>query len=180
MNFNPEIHHRRSIRLKGFDYSQEGAYFVTVCAWKKECLFGEIKNGEMLLNEFGEIVMKYWDAIAGHFDNVETDEFVVMPNPIHGIINIVGAQFIAPFRKTTTEKQGVINHAPTIGEIVRAFKAQCTHATNQIRNTSGIPLWQRNYYERIIRTEKELDQIREYIMNNPVQWELDDENPKKG
>ena len=222
MNYNFEKHHRRSIRLKGFDYSQEGAYFVTVCAWNRECLFGEIKNGETMLNEFGEIAMKYWDAIPCHFPYVATDEFVIMPNHIHGIVINVGAQFIAPFRKTTAEKQGVmkkgvinqaptknndlnpdvinegviniaptenngnnpdvvnqgvINHAPTVGKIVRTFKARCTHAINQIRNSPGIPVWQRNYYEHIIRDENELNRIRGYIINNPLQWTDDENNP---
>jgi len=103
-----------------------------------------------------------------------------MPNHIHGIIILpnVGAQFIAPFRKITTDNQGVINHAPTIGEIVRAFRARCTHMINIIRNTPGIPLWQRNYYEHIIRNEPELHAIREYIRDNPLKWDMDEENPQ--
>jgi putative transposase len=195
MTYNPEIHHRRSIRLKEYDYSQAGAYFITVCAWKKENIFGEIKNGEMLLNEYGQIVHGHWDAIPG-LNNAEIDEFIIMPNHIHGIVSLsnVGAQFIAPFRKTTTEKQGVmniapteyngskqgaINHAPTVGEIVRAFKARCTHAINKLRNTPGVPLWQRNYYEHIIRDDRELYAIREYIRYNPLKWDEDEENPKR-
>lgn len=196
MTYNPEIHRRRSIRLKGYDYSQPGAYFVTACVWNKEYLFGEIKDGKMLFNKYGEIVIKCWNAIPSHFVSVACDEFVVMPNHIHGIITIsnVGAQFIAPFRKTMAEKQGdiniaptnnngnnnqgVINHAPTVGGIMRSFKARCTNMINQIRNTPGQPVWQRNYYEHVIRTEKKLNQIREYIVNNPMQWELDIENPQ--
>lgn len=163
MTHNPEFHHRRSLRLTDYDYSQAGAYFVTVCAWQKKCLFGEVKGGEMLLNKYGEIVKECWDAIAGHFTDVETDEFVVMPNHIHGIITMsnVGAQFIAPFQKPTAEKQGVMaenpgamnyaptenngtnqgvmNRAPTVGDIVRAFKARCTHAINRMRNAQGVP-----------------------------------------
>ena len=152
---------------------------MTICAWNRECLFGEIKDGEMLLNEYGRSVREHWDAIAGHFNNLETDEFVVMPNHIHGIVSLsnVGAQFIAPFKKTTTEKQGVMNHAPTIGEIVRAFKARCTRAISKIRNTPGVPVWQRNYYEHIVRTEKELHTIRQYIRYNPLKWAEDEENP---
>lgn len=148
MTYNPEIHHRRSIRLKGYDYSQAGVYFVTVCAWNKEFLFGEIKDGKMLFNEYGEIVMKCWNAIPGHFVNVACDEFMVMPNHIHGIISIsnVGAQFIAPScidrptsRHSVTNQnnqngatnQGVMNHAPTIFHIDGKrnycnFSAPCT------------------------------------------------------
>jgi putative transposase len=178
MTYNPETHHRRSIRLKGYDYSQSGAYFVTVCARDKEYLFGEIKEGKMLLNKYGEIVMECWNTIQNHFVNVACDEFVVMPNHIHGIIKIpnVGAQFIAPIGKTMSKNQGVINHAPTVGEIVRSFKARCTYMINQVGNTTGMTIWQKNYYEHIIRYEKELHQIREYIVNNPMQWELDTEN----
>jgi putative transposase len=179
MTYKSEIHHRRSIRLRNYDYSQAGAYFVTVCAWNRECLFREIKNGDTFLNELGDIVMKCWDLIPTHFPHVEIDEFVVMPNHIHGIVILsnVGAQFIAPFRKTTTEYQGVMNHAPTVGKIVRAFKARCTHMINNVRNTPGGPLWQRNYYEHIIRDESELHRIREYIRDNPVKWHEDEENP---
>jgi REP element-mobilizing transposase RayT len=114
-----------------------------------------------------------------------------MPDHIHVIIVIVGAQFIAPVRNAATENQGVtnqgaINRAPTqnngtntVGEIVRAFKARCTHAINRIRNAPGVPLWQRNYYEHIIRKEPELHAIREYIRHNPLQWDQDEENPAR-
>ena len=178
MTYNSEFHHRRSIRLKDYDYSKAGAYFVTVCVWNRGCLFGEIKDGDMFLNELGDTVMKCWDSIPTHFPHVETDEFIVMPNHAHGIIVLsgVGAQFIAPFRKTTTENQGVMNHAPTVGKIVRAFKARCTHMINNVRNTPGLPVWQRNYYEHVIRDEKELDAIREYIRFNPQKWDEDEEN----
>ena len=184
--------------MKEYDYSQAGAYFVTVCAWKKENIFGEIKSCEMLLNEYGEIVMKCWDDLSNYYPNAQLDEFSVMSNHIHGIVSLsnVGAQFIAPVRKTTVEKQGVmkkglmnqvptennrskqgaINHAPTVGEIVRAFKARCTHAINKIRNTPGVPVWQRDYYEHIIRDDRELHTIRQYIRYNPSKWDEDEEN----
>jgi len=179
MTYNPEIHRRRSIRLKGYDYAQAGAYFVTICTWNKECLFGEIANGTSKLNKYGEMVMKCWNEISGHFFHVKTDEFIIMPNHIHGIITInnVGAQFIAPFGKTTSEKLGVINHAPTIGGVVRSFKARCTYMINQLRDTPGTPVWQRNYYERVIRDDRELYSIREYIRYNPLKWDEDEENP---
>ena len=195
MIYNPEIHHRRSIRLKGYEYSQMGAYFVTICAWNKECIFGEIKNSAMELNEFGAMVLKCWEAIPGHLTNVGCDEFVVMPNHIHGIITItnVGAQFIAPsyvnchtschsaINQTNPKNvtnQGAINHAPTVGGVVRSFKARCTYMINQIRNIPGTPLWQRNYYDHIIRDNKELQAIREYIRYNPLKWNEDEENTK--
>jgi REP element-mobilizing transposase RayT len=197
MTYNPEIHHRRSIRLKGYDYSRVGAYFVTVCAWNKECLFGEIKDGEMLFNEYGEIVMKCWDAIPSHFPHVETDEFIVMPNHVHGIVFInncrgeVSSPFsevVAPNSKTKTasiqsRKTPEGGETPplrkfTLGQIVAYFKYQTAKQINQICNTPGQTVWQRNYYEHIIRDERELQAIREYIRYNPLKWDEDEENPK--
>jgi putative transposase len=129
---------------------------------------------------------------------VGCDEFVVMPNHIHGIITItnVGAQFIAPscidhqtsrFSSTNQKNkkdaiikmnQGAMNHAPTVGGIVHAFKARCTYMINDIRSTPGTPIWQRNYYEHIIRDDRELQTIREYIRYNPLKWNEDEENPE--
>jgi REP element-mobilizing transposase RayT len=93
MTFNPDIHHRRSIRLRDYDYSQVGAYFVTICAWQRECLFGEIVDGEMRLNEMGRIICAVWNDLPNHYRHVELDEFVAMPNHVHGIIVIVGGGF---------------------------------------------------------------------------------------
>lgn len=179
MKYDSDRHHRRSIRLKGYDYSQTGAYFVTVCMQNGECLFGNIVDGEMRLNDAGQMIQNVWNALPAKYPDIETDEFIVMPNHIHGIIVIVGAQFIAPFKCNAinqNKKQGVINHAPTVGEIVRAFKSRCTHAINKIRNTPGHPVWQRNYYEHIIRNEEEMNRIRNYITSNPVQWAEDVDN----
>ena len=191
MTYNSDIHHRQSIRLKGYYYSQTGAYFVTICARNKECLFGQIKDTEMLFNEYGESVMKCWDATPSHFPHVETDEFIAMPNHVHGIVFInncrgeVSSPFsevVAPDSKIrTTPIQG--GETPplrktTLGQIVAYFKYQSAKHINDIRNTPGVPVWQRNYHEHIIRNEKELQSIREYIVNNPMQWELDTENPK--
>jgi REP element-mobilizing transposase RayT len=191
MTYNPEFHHRQSIRLKGYDYSQSGAYFVTICSWQRECLFGKIANGEMILNEYGEIIMKCWDTIPSYFMNVRCDEFVVMPNHIHGVIfiNNCRGEVSSPFSeivlhnsksKTALQKGGETPplRKITLGQIVACFKYQNVKQINQIRNTPGMPVWQRNYYEHIIRDEKELQTIREYIVNNPMQWELDNENPQ--
>jgi putative transposase len=190
MTYNPEIHHRRSTRLKGYDYSQVGAYFVTVCAWNKECLFGDIVDGEIILNKYGEIIMKCWNAIPEHFMNVGCDEFVVMPNHIHGIITIncrgeVSSPFlevVAPNLKTEsrTKKGGATPplRKITLGQILAYFKYQTAKRINQTRNTSGTPVWQRNYYEHVIRDEKELQAIREYIRYNPLKWDEDKENPE--
>ncbi len=180
MKYDPDKYHRRSIRLKGYDYSEAGAYFVTICTQGRECLFGDIVDGEMRLNDHGEIIEKYWEDLSTHYSCIESDEFVIMPNHFHGIIVIVGAQFIAPFDCDTinqNKKQGAINRAPTVGEIVRAFKARCTHAINHIRTTPGTSLWQCNYYEHIIRNEEEINRIRKYISENPAKWTEDENNP---
>ncbi|ALC16750.1 hypothetical protein DSOUD_1981 [Desulfuromonas soudanensis] len=207
MVFNPEIHHRRSIRLRDYDYSRAGAYFVTICAWQRECLFADIVDGTVRLNDMGRIVLECWDGLPGHYPPVELDVFVAMPNHIHSIIVIndpgfgqgVGARFIAPGPVTPDNQakpdnqgamnqgamnqgamnQGAMNRAPTVGEIVRAFKARCTHAINISRNTPGVPVWQRNYYERVIRDERELAAIRQYIADNPAKWAEDENHPSR-
>jgi putative transposase len=162
---------RRSIRLKGYDYSQDGGYFVTVCAYGRECLFGQIENGQMQLNEYGEIVTDIWRNIPEHYQFVQLDEFVVMPNHIHGIIIIskVGAGF-KPAPTSEVKYHG-------LSEIVRAIKTFSARKINILRNTIGLPVWQRNYYEHIIRDEDNLNRIREYIVTNPVRWHEDENNP---
>jgi putative transposase len=167
--YNPETHHRRSIRLKGFDYSKEGAYFMTICAQERECLFGEVVNGEMVMNEAGARVQAVWDELPCHYPQVRLDAFAIMPNHVHGIVMLttVGARFIAPSSIIAP------NHVPTVGEIVRGFKARCTRAINQMRNTRGVPVWQRNYYEHIIRGEVDYNRIAEYISTNPQRWMSD-------
>ena len=144
------------MRLKGYDYSQAGAYFVTICIQRRECLLGEIVAGEMRLNYAGRIVQDEWNKIREHFPHADIDEAIVKPNHVHGIVimNTVGVQFIAPAVMNETalqnssmnqfRNQGVINPAPTVGNIVRAFKARCTHMINGVHNTPGHPLWQRN------------------------------------
>ncbi len=169
MKYNAEIHHRRSIRLKGYDYSQNGAYFLTVCTHNRECLLGEITDGEMVLNEYGKIVDECWRGLPNHYQNMQLDYFVVMPNHFHGIImiNTVGAGLKPAPTKT---KHG-------LSEFIRALKTFSSKQINQIRNTPGISVWQRNYWEHIIRDEKSLENIRNYIINNPAQWEEDENNP---
>jgi len=169
MKYNPEIHHRRSIRLKDYDYSQEGAYFITICTKNRECIFGRIVDGKMQLNKFGEIVRYTWFDLPNHNTNVELDQFIIMPNHIHGIIIITVGAGSEP---APTQKHGLF-------EIIRQFKTFSAKRINEIRNTPNLPVWQRNYYEHIIRTEDELHRIREYIINNPLQWQYDRENPDR-
>jgi putative transposase len=168
--FNPDIHHRRSIRLKDYDYSQAGAYFITICTQNRECLFGEIINGKMILNGYGEMVLKCWSDLPNHYYNLILDSFVLMPNHLHGIMYIpvnVGAGLKPAPTRASKKTHG-------LPEFVRALKTFSARRINEIRNTPGISVWQRNYYERVIRDESELNKIREYIINNPLNWETDE------
>jgi len=175
-------HHRRSIRLQGYDYTQARAYFVTMCARHRECLFGEVMDGKMLLNTAGNIVDECWRAIPVHFKHTALDTFVVMPNHIHGIIVIanvvVGARHAVPLQPSdNTERFGqpIPGSLPTI---VRSFKSAATRRINEMRDSPGATLWQRNYYEHVIRNQGALDAIRGYIRDNPGMWMHDLENLK--
>jgi len=165
---NSGTHHRQSIRLKNYDYSQSGAYFITICTHNRECILSDIVDGEIRLSRLGESVKMVWLDLTQHYRHVEIDEFVIMPNHIHIIIILHEAGWKpAP----TPNRHGV-------PEIVRGFKTFSARHINQTRNTLGIPVWQRNYYEHVIRNDDELNQTREYITQNPLQWDLDEENPK--
>lgn len=180
MRYNSDKHHRRSIRLKEYDYSQAGGYFVTICTYGGECLLGNVINGEMRLSRYGEIVNKFWHKIAGHFPNVKTDMFVVMPNHMHGIIFITDERRggVSPPNQLHRGEETSPLPKRILGQIIAYFKYQTTKQVNQILNTEGTSLWQRNYYEHVIRNEDDLKQVREYIVNNPLKWELDSENPE--
>ena len=223
--YNPNIHHRRSIRLKGYDYSQAGLYFVTICCQKRACLFGEIINGEMVLNDAGKIANQCWLEIPNHFPDAKLLEHIIMPNHIHGIIELAEAEKKSPDNTTNTipennndnigaknishennvenigaknishennndnngtknishennvENIGAKNISPlqspskTIGSIVRGFKIGVTKWMRQ--NTDIYDVWQRNYYEHIIRNEQSYQNISQYIINNPAKWNDD-------
>ena len=208
MTYDPKIHHRRSVRYWRYDYTSEGAYFVTVCTHDRVSFFGEVRNGIMGLNELGVMVRRTWDELPIQFPGIGLDEFVVMPNHIHGIIWIrevigeigdVGVRFIAPHQsdeappidgsisvgpideihgsnlKGPSSHLGAMNRAPTLGDIVRHLKAKVTYMIHK----SGFShfAWQRNFYERIIRNEDALHEIRRYILDNPSKWDSDEENP---
>jgi len=180
--YNPAFHHRCSIRLKGYDYSQTGAYFITICAHNRECLFGEIvgSNGirlEMRLNEYGEIVWDEWEKSAHIRAEIELGEFVVMPNHFHAIVLITGRgdRPVAP-TKTTPPTVAPTPNGPkskSIGALMSGFKSAVTKRINETRATPGMPVWQRNYWEHIIRDEKSCHDIATYILNNSTQWEMD-------
>ena len=181
MLFNPNRHHRRSIRLRGWDYTRPGTYFVTLCVQNRACLFGNIVNGHMHLNAAGMIVRKCWHDIPDHFPMVELDEYVVMPNHVHGIIAInrmgppVGANNDLPLPERP--QQPNTGTSRTLGSVVRGFKIGVTKWFRA--NTDVQTVWQRNYYENIIRTGRDLNRIRRYISDNPRKWNLDCENPER-
>jgi REP element-mobilizing transposase RayT len=170
----PQRHHRRSIRLRGYDYSQAGAYFVTVCTHNRECLFGEIVDGDMRMNGAGTIIRDEWSRTADMRSNVELDAFVVMPNHFHAIVFLSdesrrGDRPVAPTPMGPTPR--------SIGAIMAGFKSAATKRINEMRGTPGRPVWQRNYYEHVIRNDDEMNRAREYIINNPAKSALDRENP---
>ena len=160
--------HRKSIRLKNYDYSQSGLYFVTICTQNRECIFGNIINNNvgvgrdrpisMILNQYGKIIENVWESLPNHH-SVELDVFQIMPNHVHFILHIVlGASRRAP---------------TTLGFIVGMFKTECTKQINKLQNTPGQKIFQRNYYEHIIQNENELIKIRQYIKTNPLFWNQD-------
>jgi REP element-mobilizing transposase RayT len=209
MTYDPDIHHRRSIRLADYDYALEGTYFVTVCTESHLCLLGEITDGTMRLNESGRIVYDAWRDLPNHYPHVELDAFVVMPNHVHMIVvlipagagfkpapingpntattDIVGAGFepapiYGPCSTPSNVKRAGLKPAPTnlrhgLPEIVRAFKTFSSRRVNEHRATHGQPLWQRNYYEHVIRNDVDLNRIRQYIADNPARWAFDHNNP---
>ena len=220
MTFNPNLHHRRSIRLPGYDYSQAGAYFITICTHERMPLFGEIVDGVMTLNAAGNIVNEEWHTTGQIRHQIALHEFVIMPNHIHGIIQLVGARCTRPdcigpnctcpdyinpdeMRADSDEQPAriqpgrvqraptvpsptsiiqptptvppasIIQRTPTVGDVVRGFKSSVTKRVNALPGVSGQRIWQRNYYEHIIRNEDAYLKIAEYIQTNPQRWETD-------
>lgn len=183
---NPANHRRRSIRLKDYDYTQNGAYFVSVCTHRRACLFGEIHDGDMVLNSYGMIVQEQWEQTGIVRDNVELDAFVIMPNHVHGIILIVDNNDTHENRDGDLMRRGLMHQTPTmtkrefskpiahsLSTIIGAFKAAVTRHINRLPDSPDHPIWQRNFYEHIIRNEADLNRIREYIIYNPARWETD-------
>jgi putative transposase len=197
MKFDPTAHHspfgsaqgRHSIRLKGYDYAQSGGYYVTLVTQGRENLFGEIHNAEMIRNEAGEMLAQWWNELPHKFPSITVDTFVVMPNHFHGIIIIhdesVGAGLVPAPLGATTPVPAVLAQArvaPTIGEIIGAFKSITTHEyICGVKQSGWHPftgkLWQRNYYEHILRDQSDWERIRAYIADNPLNWKEDEENP---
>jgi len=233
MTFNCDIHHRRSIRLKSYDYAQPGLYFVTLCAQHRKCIFGKIVAGEMHLSPIGHCALVEWQKLPDRFANIQLDAFVVMPNHIHliiqfnpvgaplagaknadapntGTINdrptamdgratarvaptdalhmsnannrspvgapLAGAQTVDALNTTDTNNRATARVAPTLGNVIGAYKSLVVHQALVIAKQNGEhlgELWQRNYWEHVVRNEEGLKKIRDYILNNPLQWEQD-------
>jgi putative transposase len=161
MKFNPEKHHRKSTRLKNYDYSSSGVYFMTICVFQRECIFGEIANGEMILSSAGERVLEVWEGLPLRFPTVELDAFVIMPNHVHGVICL-----------TVDGSEAV-----SISTVLRVFKSLSARAINQDLGRAERPAWQKRFWDRVVRDEAELERVRTYILNNPQSWAEDAENP---
>ncbi len=183
---------RRSLRLPTWDYSQPGAYFVTIITRQRECLFGKIKNGEMQLNEAGKIVWEVWNSLPTRYPHIAIDEAVVMPNHFHGIVVIeehpanspapVRAVHELPLQEQGLQERMKQRRRMTLPLVIGYFKMNSAKRINELLNSAGIPVWHRNYYEHIVRgditnsPEKTIDVIRSYIHYNPSRWENDEEN----
>lgn len=174
-----ESHSRRSIRLAEYDYSQAGYYFVTVCLNDRRNLFGDIVGGKMVLNGAGRMVETNWNKLIQRFPDIELDEFIIMPNHLHGVIAIVGAPLVGAQNGDVSgardNDKATTRVAPTLGDVIGAFKSIATNEYIRNVKNSNWPafnkcFWQRNYYEHVIRDEDDLGRIREYIVNNPAKW----------
>ena len=156
-------HTRRSIRLRGYDYTLAGAYFFTTVTDKREPLLGTVSNGKMISNPKGVIVEATWFDLTNHIDGIELGDFVVMPNHVHGVVVIHDIHSAKPV---------------SLPEVIRQFKTYSARRINELRDTPGRAVWQRNYYEHIIRNEREWENIHCYIVSNPAEWASDEENPE--
>jgi putative transposase len=183
MRYDPEKHHRRSMRLKGYDYSQDGAYAVTICTFQRECTLGEVSDdGVMTINAWGEIILEEWLKTPLIRSYVDLDAFVIMPNHMHGIIVITESQNRQPNNLGTTRRvvpkerpRGAV--AGSLGAIISQFKAVVTKRINHLRGTPQASVWQDRFHDNIIWNEPMLNRFRFYIENNPSQWAADRHHP---
>ncbi|MDB4928194.1 MAG: uncharacterized protein JWM10_678 [Myxococcaceae bacterium] len=180
VNFDSRGPRRRSIRLGGYDYVRPGAYFVTVCTHERKCLFGEVVDGVVVLNDAGLAVRGEWLRTAALRRDVAIDEFVVMPNHLHGVL--VSHDRSGDPLGASGMSDGLLPgargpRARSLGAIIAGSKSAATARVNALRSSPGAPLWHRNYYEHVVRGGDELQRIRQYIVDNPRRWSLDRENP---
>jgi putative transposase len=172
MTIRPEARRRRSIRLQDYDYALAGAYFITMVTQNRKCLFGEIVDGEIKLNDCGQTVQDEWEKSAQIREEIELDAFVVMPNHVHGIVVITA-------RAGRATGRSPLQSGPdkrSLGAFVGGFKSVITKRINASHGLPGTPVWQRNYFEHVIRNEESLHRIRQYVLDNPTRWEFDREN----
>ncbi len=189
MIFNPERHRRRSTRLRGYDYSRSGAYYVTICTWNRECIFGEIIADMMVLNEIGIIVDEEWRKSSLIRKEIELDDYVIMPNHLHGIVMIANKSNVGAFGERPHcgrfhgeniedgSRSGLRLKSKSLGSFMSGFQSSVTRRVTKIRQTPGGHVWQRNYYDHVIRNNEEFNRIKTYIRNNPAKWRTDRENP---
>ena len=188
MRYNPDVHHRRTIRLRDYDYSTAGAYFVTICTFERECLLGDAVDGEMRLNGMGQIVATIWDSLPERYPDVDADAFVIMPNHIHGIIVINGDVQVGAIHESPDldlpQHERAIRESPlpnrrtmTLSKVIGYLKMNTAKRINQLRDNPGASVWQRNYYERVIRNDQELQSIQQYVVDNPAKWQEDENHP---
>ena len=168
MAYDPRVHHRRSIRLQGYDYTQAGAYFITLTTQGREPLFGTVLDGQMHLNALGEMVAEEWERLERRFPSVELDAFCVMPDHMHAIL-VLADRGAGGRRAAALEQFGapVVRSVPTI---IRSYKSSVTQRNLFLHGQDAVPLWQRNYYEHVIRNAAALERIRRYIIENPARW----------
>ena len=178
-NTGMDRHNRQSHRLPGYDYAQPGAYFVTICTHARATLFGEIIRDTMDLNEFGNIAFACWQSIPRHFPLSRLDAFVVMPNHVHAILWITdyGQGAVREALPLPDVPKGTTPNS--LGAMIQNYKSVTTRKINQARQLPGTPVWQRDYYDKIMRGEDALRRVREYITSNPLAWAIDEENPMR-
>jgi len=178
---NPQpIKHHKSIRLAGYDYSQPGAYFVTLVTAKRSCLFGEIVDDEMILNAIGEIVCEEWLRTPLLRSEIGLGKFQIMPNHFHGVIRIDDLNNYAnqnDWEEADSRPQLLKRRPRSLGSLIAGFKSVTTARINTLRGLPGTPVWQPNYYDHIIRDDKEWENINKYIESNVLNWTRDEENP---
>lgn len=170
------IQNRKAMRLKNYDYNQAGAYFVTICIQNRECLLGKIENGIMQLNEYGLIVEQIWNNLPSHFNHtLDIDAAVIMPNHFHGII--VNLEHETIKRSSIDASMPFYEQKTQLGKAIAYLKYQTTKLINQKRVMEGVRIWQRNYYDHIIRSQRRLEILRKYIIENPLLWRMDQLHP---
>ncbi len=171
--------HRKQLRLRGYDYAFPSVYFATICSAGKRPVFGSMRGESIILSPEGEIVRSEWIALPERFSRLVLDEFVIMPNHLHGVLAFVG-----PAGNTTAKPGGAspavgASPSPTLFDVIGAFKSISTIKVNRLSGRRGVPLWQRSYYEHIVRTGEDLRKIQRYILENSLMWSLDPENPNR-